>query len=91
MHPRTAAADVPEQVRAGLVRRAVTLLRANTVAGAGRRVTTGRLSPHERLWVYQRTTAPCRRCGTAIESDADGPGGRRVYWCPQCQPQVPPA
>ena len=88
VHPRTPARSLDEAVRGRLVRRAVVLLGANARVGAGRRVTTGRLSPDEALWVYQRTSLPCRRCGTAIESAADTPVGRRVYWCPCCQPEV---
>jgi endonuclease VIII len=39
---------------------------------------------HERLYVYKRGGEPCRRCGTLI-GWADV-GGRRVWWCPTCQP-----
>lgn len=86
VHPRTSAGALsPEQCLA-LVQRAVVLLRANARVGAGRRVTTGRLSPNEALWVYQRTGEPCRRCGAPIESAAEAPVTRRVYWCPRCQP-----
>lgn len=88
VHPRTPAGTLSESVRARLVRRAVVLLGANARLDTGRRVTTGRLSPAEALWVYQRTSLPCRRCGTAIESAADAPVGRRVYWCPRCQPEA---
>jgi len=35
------------------------------------------------LWVYGRAGLPCRRCGTAIESD--WAGERISYWCPNCQ------
>ena len=85
VHPRTPAGTLSELALTRLVRRAVVLLGANARVGAGRRVTTGRLSPDEALWVYQRTSLPCRRCGTAIESAVDAPMGRRVYWCPRCQ------
>lgn len=88
VHPRTPAGTLSDLVRTRLVRRAVVLLGANARVGAGRRVTTGRLSPEEALWVYQRTSLPCRRCGTAIEGATEAPVGRRVYWCPRCQPQV---
>lgn len=59
----------------------------NTVAtpAAGGRITTGRLNPRERLWVYGRTGKPCFTCGTAIRSRAETEG-RRTYWCPVCQP-----
>jgi formamidopyrimidine-DNA glycosylase len=63
----------------------VRLLRLNARPGAGRRITTGRLAPTDSLWVYQRTGRPCRRCGTPIQSGADIPVSRRVYWCATCQ------
>jgi endonuclease-8 len=35
--------------------------------------------------VYRRTGRPCRRCGTAIKSRAQGEQARIAYWCPTCQ------
>ena len=49
------------------------LLAANT--GGGRRVTTGRRSPGEALWVYRRTGRPCRRCGTLVQARRQGSSG----------------
>ncbi len=39
-------------------------------------------------WVYRRDRQPCRRCGTRILVDQQGPEGqeRATYWCPTCQP-----
>lgn len=74
-----------------VVGRAAVLLAANT--GGGRRVTTGRRSPGESLWVYRRTGRPCRRCGTLIQAHRQGAQARTTYWCPACQPsraQPPP-
>lgn len=34
-------------------------------------------------WVYRRSGAPCRVCGTPIRRDRLG--GRSSHWCPQCQ------
>lgn len=48
------------------------------------RVTTGRLDPREKLWVYGRAGRPCLQCGTAIQT-ASETEGRRTYWCPACQ------
>jgi endonuclease-8 len=47
------------------------------------RTTTGDTRRGAQLWVYGRRGQPCRRCGTAIESDPDG--DRVTYWCPSCQ------
>lgn len=86
LHPRTPADAITTAQAESLVRRTVRLLRLNARPGAGRRITTGRLAPTENLWVYQRTGRPCRRCGTLIQSWADMPVARRVYWCERCQP-----
>ncbi|MEO6026796.1 MAG: zinc finger domain-containing protein, partial [Candidatus Binatia bacterium] len=48
------------------------------------RVTTGRLNPREKLWVYGRPGLPCLKCGAPIQS-ANETEGRRTYWCPSCQ------
>jgi endonuclease VIII len=37
-----------------------------------------------RHWVFSRAGQPCYRCDTPILKDTVG--GRRVYYCPQCQP-----
>ncbi len=85
VHPETLVAAVPAEVIAAVVADAVRLLRVNTVAALRGRNTTGRAAPGQGLWVYNRTTRPCRRCGTPIRSAADGLEARRVYWCPRCQ------
>jgi len=77
-----------------LVGHAVRLMRANVGAAsaggivtyAGLRRTTGRMDPGARLWVYQRVGKPCRRCGTPISRQKQGPHARSTYWCPRCQP-----
>ena len=89
LHPRTLADALTTAQAEALVIRTVRLLRLNARPGTGRRITTGRLAPTENLWVYQRTGRPCRRCGTPIQSWADMPVSRRVYWCASCQPPPP--
>jgi endonuclease VIII len=37
-----------------------------------------------RHWVFSRAGQPCYRCGTTIVKESAG--GRRVYFCPSCQP-----
>ena len=82
--------DLADEALDGLLTRARDLLRLNVnetrvAGGAGAsRMTTGRLNPRERLWVYGRAGEPCRVCGTPIRSDSET-GGRRTYWCPRCQ------
>ena len=38
----------------------------------------------ERTYVYKRRGQPCRRCGTEIERSEIA--GRKIWWCPVCQP-----
>jgi endonuclease VIII len=71
-----------DQLRLALGR-AAALLAANT--GGGRRVTTGRRSPGQAMWVYRRAGRPCRRCGTLIRARRQGRQARTTYWCPSCQ------
>jgi len=53
-----------------------------------RRLTTP--DPGDPLWVYRRTTRPCRRCGGPIRCAMQGasPAQRSTWWCPACQPFV---
>jgi endonuclease-8 len=37
------------------------------------------------VYVYRRDTRPCARCGTEVR--AQDFHGRRLYWCPTCQPE----
>ena len=90
VHPDTTVSTVAPAVLATVIETAVRLLRANALSAAGGRNTTARTAPREALWVYNRTTRPCRRCGTPIRSAAPGPDARRVYWCPRCQPAMRP-
>ena len=39
----------------------------------------------ERRYVYGRARKPCRKCGTLIRVQAQGPNARLTYWCPACQ------
>ena len=45
----------------------------------------GARMPSERRYVYGRARKPCRKCGTPIAVQAQGPHARLTYWCPACQ------
>jgi endonuclease-8 len=77
--PHTPVSDVKSPPR--VVQRARDMLWLNR--SRVNRVTTGDTRPGRDLWVYGRAGRPCRRCGTAIESDHAG--GRVAFWCPSCQ------
>ncbi|MXG90619.1 Fpg/Nei family DNA glycosylase [Nocardioides flavescens] len=84
LHPRTPVGEVRDLRR--LVRRARQMLDLNKERAV--QSTTGDLRERERMWVYRRDQAPCRRCRTPIAVDQLGPAGREraIYWCPSCQP-----
>jgi len=58
--------------------------------GSGMRRTTSELS-REKLWVYERASRSCQRCGTSIRWRRQGEQARSTWWCPRCQPPVEPA
>jgi endonuclease-8 len=84
VHPRTPVGAVPDLRR--LVRRAHQMLDLNKERWV--QTTTGDLRERERTWVYRRDRSPCRRCGTPVVVEMQGPAGRdrASYWCPSCQP-----
>jgi endonuclease-8 len=86
VHPSTPVAAVGDLRR--LVQRAHQMLELNKQRPV--QSTTGSLRERERMWVYRRDRAACRRCGTPVAVDMQGPAGREraSYWCPSCQPQV---
>ncbi len=77
--PTTPVAELNDPGR--LVSRAREMLWANRLRWS--RCTTGDTRPGRQLWVYGRAGLPCRRCGTAVESDRNGE--RIRFWCPSCQ------
>ncbi len=77
--PTTPVGNVKDPLR--MVQRARDMLWLNR--SRINRTTTGDTRSGRDLWVYGRVGRPCRRCGTAIESDDSG--DRVSYWCPNCQ------
>jgi endonuclease-8 len=61
------------------------ILQQNVKPDARERRTTRFLNPKQALWVYGRRGEPCRKCGTAIESQRQGVDARLTFWCPKCQ------
>jgi endonuclease-8 len=76
-----------------LARTARELLQANVAPGTDAGITTyhplgrtkGPADAEERVWVYGRARQPCRRCGTPVERNKQGPDARSTYWCRVCQ------
>ncbi len=90
VYPFLPVADLSDATLDGLLVRGQALMRLNveehSLAGSAvaGRVTTGRLNPREKLWVYDRAGQPCLRCAGPISSAMET-DGRRTYWCPVCQ------
>ena len=77
--PTSPVGTLPDPLR--VVQRARDMLWLNR--SRWNRTTTGDTRRGRQLWVYGRAGEPCRRCGTAIETDT---GAERVtFWCPSCQ------
>jgi endonuclease VIII len=86
LNPRTPVAKVKDLGR--LVRRSQQLIFVNR--WRPEQSSTGDLRPGRRMYVYERSGQPCRRCGTPIRMEEYGPPGqeRLSYWCPHCQPAL---
>jgi len=86
VHPSTPVEQVDIATRRRLLEAAARLLRANL--GPGPRSTVpGRPGA---LAVYGRARQPCRRCAAPVRLARTGPQARVTYWCPTCQPALPP-
>jgi endonuclease-8 len=93
LHPFRTIATLSSREVECLLDTARRYLAANVAVGAGDgivtytggRRTTGASNPAARLWVYRRAGEACRRCGTTILTQKQGPGARSTYWCPDCQ------
>ncbi len=85
VHPRVPVGELPALPR--MLRRGKQMLELNKERAV--QSTTGDLRERERMWVYRRDRSPCRRCGTPVRVDMQGPSGleRAIYWCPRCQPE----
>ena len=64
---------------------------ANVAKPSAARITTFRLDPRTKQYVYSRGGKPCLRCGTPIEYAKQGKDARGTYWCPRCQSLVAPS
>jgi endonuclease-8 len=85
---RSAEIDcILERARAFLEANVKDVRDGGMVTYTGLRRTTRAADPGARLWVYRREGKECRRCGTIILMQRQGPGARSTYWCPECQPR----
>ena len=86
--PRVLVRDLDAAALERLIDTARRLMLRNL--GPGPRRTTSPLAPGV-AWVYGRSGAPCRRCGTAVARLVQGTPPRSTYYCPRCQSTPPPA
>lgn len=86
VNPFSRVADLTDEEIDSLLQTARRLLLANR-HGYPRVTRPARrgISQSSRLWVYQRSGRPCRRCTTQIRMRRQGRDGRSTYWCPTCQ------
>ena len=85
LHPWRPVGEVDLPALVALAARA---LRVSATVPDAYQVTTGNRRRGERHWVAGRAHRPCLRCATPVRvvGERDGPGGRRTWWCPSCQP-----
>lgn len=87
VHPLTPVGEVPNLPR--IIDLSKRLLEANKTRS--RRITTGNRG-RDPLWVYNRETRGCLRCGTKVAHELVGDNElelRDLYYCPHCQPATP--
>jgi len=82
--------DVTDDMVRTLLRTARKYLQANVAMRSGGIVTYAGFRRERgeggRHYAYGRAGRPCRKCGTPIRLQAQGPHARLTYWCPTCQP-----
>jgi endonuclease-8 len=87
VNPWTRVSAIDDACLHRLIITARRLLLENIRPGQPHRVTThGDPSATGSLWVYGRTSRPCTRCRTPIQTRRQGTLNRPTYWCPRCQP-----
>lgn len=87
VHPLTPVSEVRNLPR--IIDLSKRLLEANKTRS--RRITTGNMGG-DPLWVYNRETRGCLRCGTKVAHELVGDSAlelRDLYYCPHCQPALP--
>ncbi len=73
--------DAEELMRAGMIDRRIV-----TTRPADRPHSKGKARRGETHYVYRRHRLPCFICGTEVSRQEFI--GRKLYWCPECQPAV---
>jgi endonuclease VIII len=94
INPFRPVSDLTDDDLKCVVSKARKLMLANVTEASGDKITTyvpmrrttGSANASKRLWVYKRTSEPCRHCGSAIVSRKQGFDARTSFWCPRCQP-----
>ena len=71
--------DAQTLMQAGMIDRRIV-----TTKPADRPHPKGKARRGETHYVYRRAKLPCFICGTAVRMEEFG--GRKLYWCPACQP-----
>ncbi|MGB5741248.1 MAG: endonuclease VIII [Sedimenticolaceae bacterium] len=93
LHPRLRPVDCSADALERLARAAVAVSRqsyrhngiTNDLERARQLRAQGQPRSRYRHWVFARGNRPCRLCGASIVQDVAA--GRRIYFCPTCQPE----
>jgi len=89
VHPFARAGTVPDDRVRQLLRTARKYLQANVNKRSGGIVTYAGFRRERgeggRHYAYGRAGRACRKCGTPIRLETQGPHARLTYWCPTCQ------
>ena len=93
LHPRLRPIDCRAEALERLARAAVAVSRqsyrhngiTNDLERARQLRAQGQPRSRYRHWVFARGNRPCRVCGASIVQDVAA--GRRIYFCPTCQPE----
>lgn len=83
--PFARVSDVSDEQLDAILKTARKVMLANVDKPSPSRITTFRLDPRLRQYVFGRGGKPCLRCGTPIEYRKQGKDARGTYWCPKCQ------
>lgn len=89
VNPFARVGSVSDETVRKLMRTARKYLQANVAKRSGGIVTYAGFQRERgeggRHYAYGRARRPCRKCGTPIRLEAQGPHARLTYWCPTCQ------
>lgn len=86
VNPFAKVRDLTDEQLERILKTSRKVMLANVEKRSAARITTFRLDPAAKQYVYSRGGKPCRKCGAPVEYARQGKDARGTYWCPKCQP-----